>query len=264
MRTALLCSLASLCVGPSLHAAHLAMGFKVGEVTQTSAIVWARVTQAAERNWEGVRPPQKREEQTREYVPSPIKVEDREGAVPGKAGQVRLTYFRNDVKGAPKTTSEWMTVEAAKDYTHQFHLKSLEAGANYSLKVEVRDDATDQNVTSLDGEFHTPPSKDQWRNVKFTVVTGQAYWDLDDKNGFHIYPAMGALNPDFLVPTGDTVYLDSESPRAAQRNSPAIIGSGCIRCRGTSPSIRKSPATGRRTTTMPGATIAGRHSKRRG
>jgi alkaline phosphatase D len=69
-------------------------------------------------------------------------------------------------------------------------------------------------VVSLDGEFRTPAAKEQWQNVKFTVVTGQAYWDLDDDNGFHIYPAMGELDPDFIVPTGDTVYLDSESPRA--------------------------------------------------
>jgi alkaline phosphatase D len=214
MRFVLLFFLATFCFADAASGAQMAMGFKVGEVTQNSAIVWTRITKEAERNWNGVRPPQKREPQVREYVPSPIKVEDREGAVPGAPGEVRVTYFRNDVKGAPKKMTEWVRVTAEKDYTHQFQLKDLEADANYSLKVEVRDVASDSDVVSLDGEFKTPSPIDQWQNVKFTVITGQAYWDLDDKNGFHIYPAMQQLDPDFIVPTGDTVYLDSESPRA--------------------------------------------------
>ena len=48
----------------------------------------------------------------------------------------------------------------------------------------------------------------------FTVITGQSYWDLDHREGFHIYPAMAQLDPHFIVPTGDTVYMDSEAPRA--------------------------------------------------
>ena len=214
MRRALCLSLALLCFAEVANAAHMAMGFKVGEVTQSSAIVWTRVTRDAERNWNGVRPAQKREPQQREYVPSPIKIEDREGAVPGAAGEVRVIYFRNDVKGGPKQMTDWVGVKAEKDFSHQFHLNNLEPKANYSLKVEARDDASDNNPAVMEGEFRTPAPKDQWQNVTFTVVTGQSYWDLDHKNGYHIYPAMQSLDPDFIVPTGDTVYLDSESPRA--------------------------------------------------
>lgn len=196
------------------QAAHMATGFKVGEVTHDSAIVWTRVTRDAERNWNGVMPPKKREPKKNKYEPSPIKIEDREGATPGAEGQVRVTYFRNDVKSAPKHTTDWVNVKAENDYTHQFRLNHLKPGANYSLKVEARDDAQDVEPVSLDGEFGTPAPKDQFQNVTFTVVTGQSYWDLDHKNGYHIYPAMQKLDPDFIVPTGDTVYLDSESPRA--------------------------------------------------
>ncbi len=125
-----------------------------------------------------------------------------------------MTYYRNDVKGGLKTTTDWVAVSAKTDYIHQFHLTGLESAGNYSLKVEVRDDANDNNVVSREGEFHTPAEKDRRQNVKFAVISCQSYWDLDDKNGYQIYPAMERLNPDFVVPTGDTVYLDSDSPRA--------------------------------------------------
>ena len=39
------------------RAAELGMGFRVGEVTQDSAIVWTRVTRDADRVWDGFREP---------------------------------------------------------------------------------------------------------------------------------------------------------------------------------------------------------------
>ncbi len=214
MRRALCLSLALVFFADVADAAHMATGFKVGEVTQTSAIVWTRVTRDAERNWNGVKPEKKREPRQNKYEPSPIKIEDREGAVPGAAGEVRVTYFRNDVKGDPKQMTDWVGVKAEHDFTHQFHLQDLEPDAHYSLKIEARDDASDKNPATMEGEFRTPAPKDQWQNVTFTVISCQGYWDLDNKDGFNIYPAMLKLHPDFVVPTGDTVYLDSDAPRA--------------------------------------------------
>ncbi|MEO1971384.1 MAG: hypothetical protein ABGX07_07495, partial [Pirellulaceae bacterium] len=43
-----------------LAASELAMGLRVGEVTQDSAIVWTRVTRDSERKWDGYREPKKR------------------------------------------------------------------------------------------------------------------------------------------------------------------------------------------------------------
>jgi hypothetical protein len=77
---------------PAPQAAELAMGFRVGEVTQGSAIVWTRVTQQAHARREGYRDADKREPRQDEFVPPKVKVEDREGAVPGAAGQVRVIY----------------------------------------------------------------------------------------------------------------------------------------------------------------------------
>jgi alkaline phosphatase D len=96
----------------------------------------------------------------------------------------------------------------------QFALTKLRPRTRYYLKVEARPKADAAITASLAGSFQTPAAADAWQDVRFGVVTGQSYWDLDDRDGFHIYPAMAKLGLDFLVPTGDTVYLDSEAPRA--------------------------------------------------
>jgi alkaline phosphatase D len=194
-------------------AANMAMGFKVGEVTQDSAIVWTRVTRDAERNKDGYRDPAKREPQVDEYVPSPIKVEDREGEVVGAAGQVRVSYGADKDLAGAKTT-DWATVKAENDFVHQFQLAGLKPATRYYLKIEARDGPDAPVSATQAGSFGTPAAKDQWQDVRFGVITGQAYWDLDDPTGYHMYPAMQKLEIDFLVPTGDTVYMDSESPRA--------------------------------------------------
>ncbi|MFQ5734921.1 MAG: hypothetical protein ACE5KM_23545, partial [Planctomycetaceae bacterium] len=67
-----------LSVSQTAYSQHLGMGFRVGEVTQTTAIVWTRVTKNKERNWDGYRDPKKRERRRAEYVPSKVKVADRE------------------------------------------------------------------------------------------------------------------------------------------------------------------------------------------
>ncbi|MBW3541017.1 MAG: alkaline phosphatase D family protein [Planctomycetes bacterium] len=205
----LCCSGATDAAGP-----YLGMGLRVGEVQHDSAILWARVTKSAQRNNDGYREPKKREPHTNDYAPSHVPVDDREGAMPGAEGQLRATWWRNDVNGAKRHSSDWTTVDAERDFIHQFRLKGLDAAANYSLLVECRSAADAPVSHTAQGEFHTPYPADRPQNVTFTVVTGQSYWDLDHPEGYHIYPAMAALEPDFIVPTGDTVYLDSESPRA--------------------------------------------------
>jgi len=98
---------------------HLAMGFRVGEVSQSAAIVWTRVTALAEPNWNG-KAPEPLESDTRTIVINEaIPIEHREGAVPGAAGEVRLVLSSKPGLSDP-TYSEWITVQAQQDYTHQF------------------------------------------------------------------------------------------------------------------------------------------------
>ena len=194
-------------------AAEMAMGFRVGEVTQDSAIVWTRPTRAAQRNWDGYREPNKRGPKQADYVPSSVKVDDREGATPGADGQVRVVVWTGDKESNARTTP-WATVEARRDYVHQFRIGDLQPRTRYHLRVETRDDDQSAVSATASGGFGTPAAADTWQDVSFGVVTGQSYWDLDHRDGYHIYPAMAQLDLDFLVPTGDTVYLDSEAPRA--------------------------------------------------
>lgn len=194
-------------------AAEMGMGFRVGEVTPDSAIVWTRITRDAERVWDGFRDPSKREPKQDEYTPSPVPVDTREGASPGAPGQVRVLYSTDQNASSPHAT-EWRDATADADFVQQFRLLHLEAGQRYYLKVEARDDATSEVSAVATGSFRTAAPARQWQDVRFGVVTGQSYWDLDHREGYHIYPAMQKQRLDFLIPTGDTVYLDSESPRA--------------------------------------------------
>jgi alkaline phosphatase D len=193
--------------------AEMAMGFRVGEVTQDSAIVWTRITRNAERNWDGYREPTKREPRVDKYTPSSVKVDDREGATPGAAGQVRVTWSTGK-DFAQAQVSDWVAVGAETDFVHQFSLTKLQPEVEYHIKVEARDSNQAKITATTTGSFATPAAADTWQDVSLGVVTGQSYWDLDHRDGYHIYPAMQKLKIDFLVPTGDTVYLDSESPRA--------------------------------------------------
>ena len=204
-----------LLAAPSANgmAAEMAMGFRVGEVTHNSAIVWTRITRDGERRWDGYREPRKRVPKQSAYTPSDIKVEDRDGATPGAVGQVRVLYSADQNLTVSRAT-DWVTVEAARDFVHQFRIDDLRAGTRYYLRVEARDGPGAEVTATSKGSFGTPADEDTWQNVRFGVVTGQSYWDLDHRRGYHIYPAMQKLDLDFLVPTGDTVYLDSEAPRA--------------------------------------------------
>ena len=194
-------------------AAELAMGFRVGEVTQNSAIVWSRVTKHATRNQDGVLSLPKRPEKVEKYTPSKIAIADREGAVPGTDGQLRLTISEAADLSQPRVF-DWVTVKAERDYTHQFQVNALKPATRYYLRVETRPAVDQPASASQSGSFLTPAAADRWQDVSFGVVTGQKYHRLDNPEGDHIYQAMRRVGINFLVPTGDTVYYDSEEPRA--------------------------------------------------
>lgn len=194
-------------------AAELAMGFRVGEVRQDSAVVWTRVTRFPQRHWDGYREPAKVEPRTDEYTPSTIAIEDREGAAPGAPGEVRVVYStRADLSEAVSTA--WRAAEPEQDYAVHIPLAELLPGVRYYLKVEARDNDQSRVSASVSGSFATPAPADQWQDVRFAVLTCQSYWHLDHRDGYHIYPAMQDMHLDFVAATGDTVYLDSDAPRA--------------------------------------------------
>jgi alkaline phosphatase D len=192
---------------------YLAMGFRVGEVTQTSAIVWTRVCSVPVRRQDGIRDLGRPGPKSAEFVPLAHPVSEYEGSVPGAEGEVRVHYATNselqDVK-----TSPWIQVHEEDDFAALVKLEHLTPGQKYHLKVEARPGTGGGVTASPVGSFQTPAGADQKQEVSFTVVTGQAYKDVDHFDGYTIYPSMRALQPNFIVLTGDTVYYDNEKPRA--------------------------------------------------
>jgi alkaline phosphatase D len=186
-----------------------ATGVKVGEVTENSAIVWMRVTAKADPKKDGVVVPGR----PARVLPAGVSIDALKGATPGAPGRVRFRYSdREDLTNAVATG--WVEVSAANDFTHQFQITNLQPATKYYYSAETS--SLDGSVVhgALRGSLETAPPKDRYADVTFTVVTGMMYAHLDDPAGFHIYKSMLKLRLKFIVPTGDTVYYDGESPLA--------------------------------------------------
>ncbi len=205
--------LAQAAVGP-----FQATGTRVGEVTDTTAIVWTRLTQAPVRNNAGVsfdKPKKgKGAKEKQQAVPA---VNEIEGACPAASGKARVRYgLKEDLSDALETP--WMDVSAEKDGIHQFKLGALRPGSTYHYLSETAG-AHRVASTSFKGKFHTAPKHRAPTELRFCVMTCQGYQDRDHADGHPIYPSMTALDPRFIVMTGDLVYYDSNPPRAV---SPAL------------------------------------------
>jgi len=190
-----------------------ATGVKVGEVSDTSAIAWVRLTEKAERNSDGPihkgRSPIKKGKKP----PTITEVDKLRHECPGAEGKVRLRISKQkDLTDA--RTLNWVDVIAEHDYTHQFKLTGLNPATKYYYAVDTAGPSGSPEHGTLHGSFETAASSDQYMDVTFTVITGQTYMDMDHPDGFHIYEAMSKLQPKFIVPTGDTVYYDLELPVA--------------------------------------------------
>jgi alkaline phosphatase D len=96
----------------------------------------------------------------------------------------------------------------ARDFTHVFTLNGLKPATEYPCEAAAT------TPPPFKFRFRTAPLASTPSPVRFTVVTGMMYRDLDDPRGFRIFDAMLRDRPDFLVLTGDNVYYDNEPPRA--------------------------------------------------
>jgi alkaline phosphatase D len=198
---------------------HFATGFRVGEVSQDSAIVWARLTADPERNWDGV-VPSPLMSPTRVFVTFPdIPVSDWEGAVPGIAGEIRAGVSTTPDRSSAKWT-DWAQVGQDTDFSHQFQLTGLQPGTLYYVSLEGRAAGGPASASPI-GSFQTAPAEDKWDEVAFAVMTCQLYYQRDERDGFRIYRSMANLTPifldtpRFLVSTGDNVYYDRDNPRGS-------------------------------------------------
>lgn len=190
-------------------------GVKVGEVTGTSARIWVRLTREATARFDGLPFPERK--QNEPQLPDGAELDDMEGAVPGAPGAVRVR-FRSGSED--ERTLPWVTVGADTDYCHTFVLEGLGSGEKVAFVAEAAaaglDAGAEPRVTAaVEGGFRTAASADRAHPASFCVIACQDHPRRDQgEEGHAIYRSMLALDPDFLVHTGDTLYYDRAGPFA--------------------------------------------------
>lgn len=180
---------------------HFASGIKVGEVTQSSAIVWVRTTKDTTADF-GQLEVFTRGLESHEHpaISMPADV------VPGVQGRVRVVYGTQD---SDAVETDWVTTVADQDFTHQFRLKGLLPGTPYWFRVQATGVRSDSEPSQVSGRFSTAPATDQAQPIEFIVSTCQAIRSIDSGADGHVaYEQMLGLAPDFFVHTGDIVYYD--------------------------------------------------------
>jgi alkaline phosphatase D len=188
-----------------------ATGARVGEITPSSAIVWARLTKHSVRNNGGVVFEGKGNRQKPAVVD--MDVAEIEGACPGAKGQIRLLYHPHADR-TKAIQSPWRDVSEDTDFATHFSLSELEPATEYHYSIETREAEQSQENLPLSGKFVTAPRVTSPSELRFCVMTCQGYPDRGHPDGHDIYPAMQALNPAFVVLTGDVVYYDNDPPQA--------------------------------------------------
>ena len=184
-------------------------GFKIGDVTNSSAIVLTRLCATPE--------PVEVYHQRKEAVfrhpinfNNDMPVQKMEGAVQGSTGQVKIKLNSKDTL----ISTDWKYVSSYKDFTFKKKFEGLKSNTNYSIIIQGRK-SPKSPVTEIKGQFRTAPLEDQIAPVFFTSSTCQYYWSFDDtQRGFKIYDSMQKLNPLFHCQTGDYVYYDKPGPIA--------------------------------------------------
>jgi alkaline phosphatase D len=195
---------ADVAAGTPLHSRQ-ATGLKVGEVTDSAAIVWMRLTAAATRNNAGRTLPRA----PAITLPADVAVAEMHGACPGAPGRMRLRYgTAPDLDGARST--DWIEATEPADFSHQFRLAELRPATVYHYVAETTGPGGTPTHAPLRGRFQTAPAADQDVPILFTALSCSSYRDVDHPEGFHLYPAMAELRPSFYVHTGDNVYYDSD------------------------------------------------------
>ncbi len=191
-------------------------GIKVGETTTDSTIVWLRLTEQPEPQWQGLAWLGVEDqdfdvgELGEKQLPPGAALEDMAGSLIGLPGLVRVSWWP-DQKSSHRRSTDWLPVDPQRDFTRQVTLSGLEPGQPYHLELESRmvDGTSGQK---LQGSFSTAPKEDSSRSVNFVVATCQS-WKTRDKGtaGLQIYHEMLAEDPSFFVHLGDIVYYDKRS-----------------------------------------------------
>jgi alkaline phosphatase D len=174
---------AALAVAPSRAPAFirsrpvLTHGIQSGEVTSSTAVVWARSGR-----------------------PSRMLVE-----LLGGRGRHRPRWIEGPV----------LTPES--DFTGKVRLGRLEAGERIRYRVVLQDLRNPAVLSEpLAGSFRTAPCDHRDVSFVWSAdLAGQGWGINPDLGGYRIFRAMQALRPDFFLCSGDTVYADGPLPETA-------------------------------------------------
>ena len=207
---------------------YLATGIRIGDVSQTEAVIWTRLTLNKNRVNDAPQPialytdpdtGKKHVRKTRRdkngmiYFPYGYDINTIEGAVPGSKGEVRLQYRKID--SSEWQITPWEAVDSKANFSRKFILNNLESGSTYSLLVEARPEKGRAISAQIKGKFKTPPDSQTSKKIVFAASTCQGYPDQDHPDGYKIYPFLESLDLDFFVHAGDIVYYDNTAKNKA-------------------------------------------------
>ena len=177
---------------------HLGQAAMAGEVTDTTAILQARLT-ATEK---------------------PL-----EGDMPGTGGIARFEISR-DTGFTKSILTHWRRALPEQDYIVRENITGLQPGTQYYYRLIWGKTAICPKYGKT-GRFSTLPGKEVENPVKLVVVTGMnynnfyfgpngdpnhpvegAYSGKDKNSGYPALEAIWKIKPDYFIGTGDNVYYD--------------------------------------------------------
>ncbi|PXX26358.1 alkaline phosphatase [Arenibacter sp. ARW7G5Y1] len=195
--------------GQNSEQVYFTNGFKIGELTDSSAILWTRLCSSE-------KPVPIKHTQKGAPFRSPIDfdnnmpVNEMDGAVEGSFGQISIEVRSKDTV----INTPWQYVSEYRDFTFKHRLSGLKSNTTYSVTIRGRK-YNKAPISQIQGVFTTAPKANEAVPVLFTSSTCQYFWSYDDpKRGFKVYDNMLKLNPMFHCQTGDYVYYDKPGPMA--------------------------------------------------
>ena len=167
-------------------------GFHNGWADQTSIVIWTRLTRNPELNSAGQKFLIPSADEARQLakngdkekifkaqIPDGFTLDQMEGACPGSVGEVKLVYGPFETPDQ-KIETEWVAVDADKNFTRQWKLQNLTSGTKYLVRLFARKSAGSTLTDSIKGAFLTPPTSKISKNLNFCIVTCHDYPRRDD------------------------------------------------------------------------------------
>lgn len=169
-------------------------GEMVGEVTQTSALMQARLTKDGKLRW---------------------------GDIPGdRKGGAFAISARPDMSRAVRTA--WQIAQPEQDYIIRAHVVGLQPNTRYYMVLLSGEQEKAPKAGAI-ASFQTLAEHGTSQDVRFAVVSCMNdfafdVWpfEFDKKAGFPTLDAIRAQQPQFIVFTGDNVYYDSPAATRAK------------------------------------------------